>query len=164
MVVICFTSLVSVHKNVRNVKGPRRAQQMREKVELSPTLKALGNYVILDSYTIRSENLSLTFEKKWCHAELGSASCFCPEGEILKQVQDDKSQKFQISLASFMVKDALIKTNSYLRDSKKRKALLVKTVVSSTAVEGVHLDPEDLENYDKTIKIDVSSKPSRSAR
>jgi hypothetical protein len=33
--------------------------------------------------------------------QLGSASCFCPEGEILKQVQDDKSQKFQISLARF---------------------------------------------------------------
>jgi hypothetical protein len=34
--------------------------------------------------------------------QLGSASCFCPEGEILKQVQDDKSQKFQISLARVM--------------------------------------------------------------
>jgi hypothetical protein len=54
---------------------------------------------LLDSYTIRSENLSLTLEKKWCHAKLGSASCFCAEGEILKQVQDDKFQKFQISLA-----------------------------------------------------------------
>ena len=63
-----------------------------------------------------------------------------------------------------MVKDALIKTNSYLRDSKKRKALLVRTVVSSTAIEGVHLEPEDLENYDKTIKINVSSKSPQSAR
>jgi hypothetical protein len=57
----------------------------------------------LDSYTIRSENLSLTLEKKWCHAELGSASCFCPEGEILKQVQDDKPQNFQISLVSLII-------------------------------------------------------------
>jgi hypothetical protein len=30
------------------------------------------NRDILDSYTIWSENLSLTLEKKWCHAELGS--------------------------------------------------------------------------------------------
>jgi hypothetical protein len=60
-----------------------------------------------------------------------------------------------------MIKDSLIKTNRHPRDPKKRKALLVKAVVSSTAVEGVHLDPEDLENYDKTVKIDVSSKPSR---
>jgi hypothetical protein len=62
------------------------------------------NRDILDSYTIWSENLSLTLEKKWCHAELGSASCFCPEGETLKQVQDDKSQKFQISLARLLIK------------------------------------------------------------
>jgi hypothetical protein len=60
-----------------------------------------------------------------------------------------------------MVKDALTKTNSYLRDSKKRKALLVRTVVSSTAIDGVHLEPEDLENYGKPLKSDVSSKPPR---
>jgi len=60
-----------------------------------------------------------------------------------------------------MVKGALIKTNSYLRDSKKRKALLVRTVVSSTAIEGVQLEPEDLENYGKPLKSDVSSKPPR---
>jgi hypothetical protein len=28
----------------------------------------------LYSYMIRSENLYLTLERKWCHAELGSAS------------------------------------------------------------------------------------------
>jgi len=63
-----------------------------------------------------------------------------------------------------MLKDALIKTNPYLRDSKKRKELLVRTVVSSTAIEGVHLDPEDLENYDRDTKLAVSSKPPRSTR
>jgi len=63
-----------------------------------------------------------------------------------------------------MVKDALIETNRHLRDPKKRKALLVRAVVSSTAVEGVHLDPKDLEDYDKTIKIDLSSKSSRLKR
>ena len=61
-----------------------------------------------------------------------------------------------------MVKDALIKTNVYLKDSKQRKTLLVRTVVSSTAVEGVHLDPEDLEDFDKHIKFDASAKSSRS--
>ncbi len=30
----------------------------------------------LDSYMFKSENLSLTLENKWCHAELGSASYF----------------------------------------------------------------------------------------
>ncbi len=33
-------------------------------------------FLLLDSYTLKSENLSLTLEDKWCHAELGSASCF----------------------------------------------------------------------------------------
>jgi hypothetical protein len=44
-----------------------------------------------------------------------------------------------------MRKDSLIKTNSYLRDSKRREALLANTVVSSTAIEGVHLDWDELE-------------------
>jgi len=63
-----------------------------------------------------------------------------------------------------MLKDALIKTNAYLKDSKQRKTLLVRTVVSSTAVEGVHLDPEDLEDFDKPIKSDVSASSSRLRR
>ncbi len=63
-----------------------------------------------------------------------------------------------------MVKDALIKTNAYLKDSKQRKTLLVRTVVSSTAVEDVHLDPEDLEDFDKHIKPDVSASFSRLRR
>jgi len=44
-----------------------------------------------------------------------------------------------------MPKDSLIRTNSYLRDSKRREALLAKTVVSSTAIEGVHLDWDELQ-------------------
>ena len=63
-----------------------------------------------------------------------------------------------------MAKDALIKTNAYLKDLKQRKALLLRTVISSTAVEGVHLDPEDLEDFDKHIKSGVSAKSSRSHR
>ena len=63
-----------------------------------------------------------------------------------------------------MVKDALIETNRHLRDPKKRKALLVRAVVSSTAVEGVHLEPEDLEDFDKPIKSDVSASSSRLRR
>jgi hypothetical protein len=54
----------------------------------------------LGSYRVNSENLSLTFIKiHCCYAELGSASRFVLPGEILKQVQDDGSVKFQISLA-----------------------------------------------------------------
>jgi hypothetical protein len=67
-----------------------------------------------------------------------------------------------------MRKDSLINTNSYLRDSKRREALLTKTVVSSTAIEGVHLDSDELEKSlsisNKDIKSYVSAKSSRLRR
>lgn len=67
-----------------------------------------------------------------------------------------------------MRKYSLINTNSYLRDSKRREALLAKTVVSSTAIEGVHLDWEDLGKSlfisNKDIRYCVSAKSSGSRR
>ena len=67
-----------------------------------------------------------------------------------------------------MRKDSLINTNSYLRDSKRREALFAKTVVSSTAIEGVHLDWDELEKSlsvsNKNIRFYVSSKSSESRR
>jgi hypothetical protein len=67
-----------------------------------------------------------------------------------------------------MPKDSLIHTNSYLRDSKRREALLAKTVVSSTAIEGVHLDWDKLEKLlsgsSKNIRFYVSAKSSESHR
>jgi hypothetical protein len=66
--------------------------------------------------------------------------------------------------------DSLINTNSYLRDSKQREALLIRTVVSSTAVEGVHLDWADLKelrslsNSNKNIKSHVPTRSSESRR
>ena len=67
-----------------------------------------------------------------------------------------------------MRKDSLINTNSYLRDSKQRETLLAKTVVSSTAIEGVHLDWNELKKSlsvsDKHIRSYVSVKSSGSRR
>jgi hypothetical protein len=67
-----------------------------------------------------------------------------------------------------MRKDSLINTNPYLKDSKRREALLAKTIVSSTAIEGVHLDWEELEkslpNPDKHVRPSVSAKTSGSRR
>jgi hypothetical protein len=67
-----------------------------------------------------------------------------------------------------MPKDSLIHTNSYLRDSKRREALLAKTIVSSTAIEGVHLDWDELEKSlstsNKNIRFYVSAKSSESHR
>jgi hypothetical protein len=67
-----------------------------------------------------------------------------------------------------MLKDSLIRTNSYLRDSKRREALLAKTVVSSTAIEGVHLDWDELEKSlftsNRNIRFYASVKSSGSRR
>ena len=67
-----------------------------------------------------------------------------------------------------MRKDSLINTNSYLRDSKRREALLAKTVASSTAIEGVHLNWDELEKSlstsNKDIRFYVSAKSSESRR
>jgi hypothetical protein len=71
-------------------------------------------------------------------------------------------------LVKSMRKDSLINTNSYLKDSKRREALLAKTIVSSTAIEGVHLDWDELEKplsvSDKDIRPYVSAKSSGSRR
>ena len=67
-----------------------------------------------------------------------------------------------------MHKDSLINTNSYLRDSKRLKTLLVKTVATSTAIEGVHLDGVELLRSlsisNKNIRVYVSPKSSESRR
>jgi hypothetical protein len=38
-----------------------------------------------------------------------------------------------------MVKDALVKTNPYLRKSALRRKLLLMAATTSTAIEGVHI-------------------------
>jgi hypothetical protein len=67
-----------------------------------------------------------------------------------------------------MRRDSLINTNSYLRDAKQREALLAKTVISSTAIEGVHLDWDELKKSpsipNKNIRFYVSAKSSESRR
>ena len=67
-----------------------------------------------------------------------------------------------------MRKDSLINTNSYLRDPKRREALLAKTVASLTAIEGVHLDWDELENSpsisNRNIRFYFSAKSSESRR
>lgn len=67
-----------------------------------------------------------------------------------------------------MRKDSLINTNSYLRDSKRRETLLIETIVSSTAIEGVHLDSDELARSlyisNKNVSFYVSAKSSESHR
>lgn len=67
-----------------------------------------------------------------------------------------------------MFKDSLINTNPYLRDSKQRERLLIKTIVSSTAIEGIHFDHSELEKSslisNKHIISYASQKSSGSRR
>jgi hypothetical protein len=63
-----------------------------------------------------------------------------PRGSIGKR----KPRKYNDFIARllynrFMVKDALIKTNPYLKNAVQREADLFTTVWSSTAIEGVRL-------------------------
>jgi multidrug resistance efflux pump len=76
--------------------------------------------------------------------------------------------KAKNALIKSMRKDSLINTNAYLKDSKRRKALLVNIIVSSTKIEGVHLDWDELEKSlsisNKDIRFYVSAKSCKSRR
>jgi len=65
-----------------------------------------------------------------------------------------------------MHKDSLINTSTYLRNSKHRETLLAKIIVSSTAIEGVHLDWDEseksLSTSDNHIRFYISGKSSES--
>ena len=88
------------------------------------------------------------------------------------ELRKPRPRKYRLKAKNVLIKsmrkDSLINTNSYLRDSKRREALLVKTVASSTAIEGVHLDWDDLEKSlpisNKNIRFYVSAKSSESRR
>jgi hypothetical protein len=45
-----------------------------------------------------------------------------------------------------MKKKTLIETNPYLKDPVKRRAAFIKTVISSSAIEGIHVAAADLES------------------
>jgi len=67
-----------------------------------------------------------------------------------------------------MRKDALINTNPYLRDSRQREALLARTIISSTAIEGVNLDFEEVKQSilisGRDVGLYASARSSRSRR
>ena len=54
-----------------------------------------------------------------------------------------------------MANKPLIKTNPYLKDPAKRRTLFMATVLSSTAIEGVHIA------VDEVIKISKKSVKSK---
>lgn len=63
-----------------------------------------------------------------------------------------------------MPKKPLIETNPYLKDSKRRQVMLRLSVISSTAVEGVHLTPNDLRPRKCSAKKKTPTGPRASRR
>lgn len=64
-----------------------------------------------------------------------------------------------------MQKGLLIKTNPYLKDAAEREALLTAAVVSSTAIEGVHLSGlSGKKPSKKTSRITECHEPRASCR
>lgn len=51
-----------------------------------------------------------------------------------------------------MRKKPLIETNPYLKDPKKREAMIKRSVLSSTAIEGVHAAALKALGFDKKHK------------
>ncbi len=93
---------------------------------------------------------------------------FCPKLRDVTGYHRRHRPETKNMLKRSMRKDSLINTNSYLRDSKRRKTLLAKTVTTSTAIEGVHLDWNELEKSlsisNRNIRFNVSPKSSESHR
>jgi hypothetical protein len=64
-----------------------------------------------------------------------------------------------------MLKRSLARTNPYLRDPGKRRAMFQMTVSTSTDIEGVKLSPADLLSEPSSSKhITLSREPVRSSR
>ncbi len=59
-----------------------------------------------------------------------------------------------------MKKSSLLKTNPYLADPQKRKYLLKNSVLSSTAIEGVHAAAERALGLKKSTKVPSPSQKS----
>lgn len=62
-----------------------------------------------------------------------------------------------------MSKKPLIKTNPYLKDPKRRQAMLRLAVLSSTAIEGVRLTADDLRPRKRSAKK-APARPGKSRR
>ena len=63
-----------------------------------------------------------------------------------------------------MLKRSLNKTNPYLADPAKRRAMFQMTVYTSTDIEGVKLTPSDLRTGTKTARRITSHESAKSSR
>jgi hypothetical protein len=64
-----------------------------------------------------------------------------------------------------MLKRSLIRTNPYLLDPAKRRAMFQMTVYTSTDIEGVKLTPDDLRSKPSTSeRLTSSREPVKSSR
>jgi Fic family protein len=47
------------------------------------------------------------------------------------------------------MKKSLLETNPYLKDPEMRKKMMRRSIISSSAIEGIHITEEDLDRIEK---------------
>lgn len=47
------------------------------------------------------------------------------------------------------MKKSLIETNPYLKDPEMRKKMFRRSIISSSAIEGIYITEEDLDRFEK---------------
>ncbi len=63
------------------------------------------------------------------------------------------------------MKKSLLETNPYLKDPEMRKKLFRRHVISSSAIEGIHITEEDLERFrEERASKDTPKEPTDSNR
>lgn len=58
---------------------------------------------------------------------------------------DGQDSQRNLCYSRGIVKKPLVQTNPFLRNPAKRRALIQRTVLTSTAIEGIHLTEADLQ-------------------
>jgi Fic family protein len=55
------------------------------------------------------------------------------------------------------MKKSLLETNPYLKDPEVRKKMMRRSIISSSAIEGIYITEEDLDRFEKQ-RIEKDSK------
>ncbi len=59
------------------------------------------------------------------------------------------------------MKKSLLETNPYLKDPEMRKKLIRRFIISSSAIEGIHINEEDLQRFqEEQASRDIQKEPS----
>lgn len=62
------------------------------------------------------------------------------------------------------MKKSLLETNPYLKDPEMRKKLMRRSIISSSAIEGIYITEEDLDRFEKEPERDTKKEASDAPR